>query len=71
MVYDLTVSSLTAGTPTQLTEKNDLLIDGTVVLQQNFGILTLTVPRKKRVMNIKIYDSLGKELWSKDIQAPK
>ena len=69
MVYDLTVSSLTAGTPSKLTEKNDHLIDGTVVLTQNFGILTFTGPRKKRVMNIKIFDSMGKELWSKDLKA--
>ncbi len=67
MVYDLTASSLTAGTPNKITEQNDHLVEGTVYLKNNFAMLTFKGPRKKRVMNITIYDSDGKQVWTKDI----
>jgi len=65
-VYDLTVSPLTSGVHTG-EEPNALRVEGTMVQQKNFGVLEFSGPRTARVMKIGIFDSNGKELWSKSI----
>ena len=68
-IYDLTCSSLTAGSNNNQELLNTNKVEGTVVGQHNFGILNVSGPRTDRVLNIKILDKDGKELWTKDIKA--
>ena len=68
-LYDLTCSSLTAGSNNNREKLNVYKLEETIVGQHNFGILNVSGPRKDRVLNIKIFDKNGKELWSKDIKA--
>nr|WP_298995041.1 alkaline phosphatase D family protein [uncultured Allomuricauda sp.] len=68
-IYDLTCSSLTAGSNNNKEELNKYKLEGTVVGQHNFGILNVSGPRTNRVLTIKILDKDGKELWVKDIKA--
>ncbi|TNE55174.1 MAG: alkaline phosphatase family protein [Bacteroidetes bacterium] len=68
-VYDLTTSSLTAGSYAKAGERttNDYRIEGTVVDQHNFSILRFSGPRTSRQVTITNYDADGKERWSKTI----
>ncbi len=68
-LYDLTCSSLTAGTYKNTEELNVYKLNETLVNQHNFGILKVSGPRKEGVLTIKIFDKDGKELWTKDIKA--
>lgn len=69
-LYDLTVSPLTSGAGRNVaTEGNTFAIPETIVEQRNFGVLEFSGPRKERVMTIRIYDSSGKELWRRSIEA--
>lgn len=69
-LYDLTVSSLTAGTSSGWKgEKNDYRVEGTVLQEHNFGILEVTGPRGDRVLTIRILDKDGKERWTRRIAA--
>jgi len=65
MVYDLTVSSLTAGTGSERSEKNDYRVDGTLAIEHNFGILTFSGPLKSRELKVEIFDTEGKEIWAR------
>lgn len=67
--YDLTVSPFSAGPDNDrsVDEDNSYRVPGTYYGQRNFAILEVTGPRKSRSLNIKIYDSWGKEVWSKAI----
>lgn len=69
VIYDLTVSPLTAGPNQNVTEQNDNRMAGTLVQQRNFGILEFSGPRLNRQMKITIYDVNGKTLWTKAIDA--
>jgi alkaline phosphatase D len=74
MVYDLTVSPLTSGAVPMkylVDEKNEHLVEGTVVAQRNFGVLSFSGKRTERHLNIKIFDVNGEQLWEYDIDAPK
>lgn len=66
-LYDLTCSSLTAGTNNNKEPLNAYKIDDTIVGEHNFGILNVKGPRKERELTISIFNKDGKELWSKNI----
>lgn len=68
-VYDMTASSLTAGSYTNAEEKvkNDYRVPGTVVDRHNFAVLRFSGPRKERQMEIKVHGVDGKEIWTKTI----
>ena len=68
-VYDLTTSSLTAGSFTGAGTKttNDFRIPGTVTDQHNFSVLQFSGPRTSRQLTISNYDADGKEMWQKTI----
>ncbi len=69
-LYDLTVSSLTAGTSNGWTnETNHHRVDGTVLQAHNFGLLDVTGPRTDRVLTISIRDKDGAERWTRRIAA--
>ena len=68
-VYDLTTSSLTAGSYTDAANKvpNTYRVPGTVADIHNFSVLRFSGPRKERQMEIKVYDTNGKALWNKTV----
>jgi alkaline phosphatase D len=66
---DLTVSPLTSGSiPLQPDEKNTLRVPDTYIGVRNFAIMEFSGKRKEREMKMIIYDTAGKELWSKVIK---
>ncbi len=70
IMYDLTVSSLTAGSNTRADkEDNKNRVDGTVVMAHNFAIVEVTGKRKERILNITIFDTKGEELWTRKIDS--
>lgn len=69
-LYDLTCSPLTSGTyPMGKEEVNRHLVDGTLVVEQNFGVLELAGPRNERTLTMRIYDKAGAEKWNRTITA--
>jgi len=68
-IYDLTCSSLTAGTNSNKEMLNAYRLEDTLVGEHNFGMLTVSGPRVDRVLNIKICDKNGVALWGKEIKA--
>ncbi|MEM9077326.1 MAG: alkaline phosphatase D family protein [Bacteroidota bacterium] len=68
-IYDLTCSSLTAGSNNNKELLNMYRLEETVVGKHNFGILSVSGPRTDRNLKIQIMDKDGRELWSKDIKA--
>ncbi|MCG8328479.1 MAG: alkaline phosphatase family protein [Chitinophagales bacterium] len=68
IIYDLTVSPLTAGFGGPSDEEvNRLREEGTLVRQRNFGLLEFSGPRQERQLKMTVCDTEGKELWSKTI----
>lgn len=69
-LYDLTVSSLTAGIhPPWPTENLSLMEPGTLVTEHNFGLITVKGPRTDRVLAVRLVNVQGKVLWSREIKA--
>lgn len=67
-VYDLTTSSLTAGSYSGAEkEANAHRVQGTLVDRHNFSILRFSGKRTERQLDITNYDADGKETWSKRI----
>ena len=68
-VYDLTTSPFTAGVFADAATKvgNSHRVEGTLVAQHNFSLLTFSGPRKARQMQISMRDMNGKELWTRTI----
>ena len=69
MVYDLTASSLTSGTGRNRDEINTNRVDGTLVVQHNFGMLEFSGPWEERQLVMKICDAAGEILWEHTIKA--
>ncbi|HQV74817.1 MAG TPA: alkaline phosphatase D family protein [Flavobacteriales bacterium] len=69
-VHDLTVSPFTSGVYSP-TEINSLMVDGTLVVEQNFGTLTFTGAKNARTMKIQIFNTKGEQLWEKAIEQEK
>lgn len=68
LIYDWTVSPLTSGAASRVTETNLLRVDGTLVTQRNFGMLQVSGPRNQRTLTLTVYDSEGEELWTRTIE---
>lgn len=72
-VYDITTSSLTAGAyadgPTK--EQNKNRIEGTAVGVHNFAMLNFSGLRKERSLEVKLFDTTGKELCKQVINSQK
>lgn len=68
-LYDLTCSSLTAGSNDNKELFNRNRVEDTVVGQHNYGMLNVSGPRTDRVLKIQIMDKDGTEIWSKVIKA--
>ncbi|MFK7932268.1 MAG: alkaline phosphatase [Saprospiraceae bacterium] len=70
-VYDLTCSPLTAGSGSVREEVNRNRVEGTLVVDRNYGLLSFSGNYEDRKMKIQIFDTAGKELWSQEIQREK
>ncbi|GAB2600713.1 alkaline phosphatase D family protein [Spirosoma areae] len=70
-LYDLTISPLTSGPskPNADELKQATYIDGTLVSDRNFGILSVSGPLKDRVLTINVYDQKGTQRWTKELRA--
>lgn len=68
-LYDFTVSTFSAGVFKPDPSKNSLRLPGTLVTERNFGMMKITGPNNNRVLNCKIFNSEGIEMWSYDISA--
>ncbi len=62
-VFDLTASSLTAGSYKNPVDVNPLRIEGTMFDSHNFCTLAFSGKRKKRVCTIRLFDTTGKQVW--------
>jgi alkaline phosphatase D len=67
-VYDLTISSLTAGTGSERSEINRNRVDGTLIVQHNFGVLEFEGPYQERKLTVKVYDKDGALLWERSLE---
>jgi len=70
-IYDLTVSPLTSNIHREaaLKEINQFRLENTLVAERNFCILDVSGNQKDRILKITIYNTTGKELWTKLITA--
>jgi alkaline phosphatase D len=68
VIYDLTVSTMTAGVYKDAAEvQNELNVEGTLVVERNFATLHFTGPADNRIVEIKIFNSNGELLWTRNI----
>jgi len=67
-IMDLTVSPLTAGPFSSPNEENTLRVDGTLIGRRNFSVMKFSGPRSERELEITLYDSDGKSLWTRAYQ---
>lgn len=65
-IWDLTVSPLTSG-PYDRNEANRHRVEGTLLNERNFAVLTFSGPRKERRMDIRVYDAQGELRWERSI----
>ena len=69
-LYDLTVSPMSAGVSAPSAEENNTgRVEGTLVNALNFASLDFSGPRLTRTMTIRVFDSYGKELWTRALTA--
>jgi alkaline phosphatase D len=68
VIYDFTVSPLTAGVNIN-PEENLNRVEGTLVKERNFGIIEFEGPFNQRKLRFKIFNSNGVEIWSQEIMA--
>ncbi len=66
VLYDLTVSPLTAG-PFSPNETNAHHVEGTRVVERNFATLSFTGTLDARVMRIEVFAADGRQLWERSI----
>jgi alkaline phosphatase D len=71
-LYDFTSSPLTAGVGNVREgpeAENPLRVDGTLVVERNFGTLTFRGPRDDRRLVMRTYDAGGKLRWERTVEA--
>lgn len=70
-IYDLTISPLTSSVaqPRADEVKQPTYVEGTLITERNFGLLSVNGPLNDRVLTIKVYDQKGTERWSRDLRA--
>jgi alkaline phosphatase D len=65
-LFEFTCSPLSSSTYSSMTteKENPMRVPGTLVhTERNFGLITITGPRKQRQLTLSCYDSSGKLLW--------
>lgn len=68
-VYDLTTSPLTSGSSDHSEEPNNNREPGTMVGERNYGLLSITGPRKNRMLKMQIKSAEGTVIWERNISA--
>ena len=63
-VYEFTVSPLTSGAAHNITEENTNLVEGSLIEERNFAVMTINGKRKNRELNLVYYNSEGKEIYN-------
>lgn len=71
LIYDFTVSPLTASPANFPDEKNEWRIPNSYIGVRNFGLITVSGKYKERIAKLQIFDSNGKELWNYSINLQK
>jgi Phosphodiesterase/alkaline phosphatase D len=68
-VFDLTTSPLTSGVNTDGPNRtdNEHRVPGTAVGEHNFSLLRFFGPRNERMVEIKVVNADGKELWTRKL----
>ncbi|MBC6996764.1 alkaline phosphatase D family protein [Neolewinella lacunae] len=67
MVYDLTISSLTAGTGSSRDEQNNNRVAGTLQVRHNFGLLSFAGPLRERRLTVEVFATDGSLLWKREL----
>ena len=68
-LLDFTCSALTSSTYDHSQEPNHNRVDGTIIGVRNYGTLSLSGPRKERVMTFRTFDGEGNLLWERSYAA--
>jgi alkaline phosphatase D len=66
-IFDLTVSPLTSKAFDMSKEENKWRVENTVSGVRHFATMEFSGKRKQRVLTIRVFDSNGKQLWTKDV----
>jgi alkaline phosphatase D len=68
-IYEITSSPLSAGiNSSPIYRANSFNVPGTEYVGHNFGHITVSGPRGKRVLTMRIVDAAGKDVWVREIQ---
>ncbi|MGB0979940.1 MAG: alkaline phosphatase D family protein, partial [Croceimicrobium sp.] len=62
-IYEFTVSPLTSGAASEVTEKNELRIEGSLITERNFALMTISGKRKERRLELQYFNSQGEEIY--------
>lgn len=71
-LYDFTISPLCSGAipaDTVRKEANPLRDEQTLVGERNFAVMEVSGTRKERIMKMSVFNTAGKELWSRTLKA--
>lgn len=66
-LYELTCSPLTSSVTKKEVGKNKLRVNGSLITERNFSIITIGSEGEKRFVKMTIYSNSGKPLWEKRI----
>ncbi len=69
VMYEVTSSPLTSGTPPFENEGNENLMEGTLYYETNFGLLQISGPRTDRKLQISMHDEQGEPVYTREIKA--
>lgn len=68
-IYEITSSPLSAGlNSSPIYRANTFAVPGTEYVGHNFGHITVSGVRGKRVLTVRIVDAKGKDVWTRDFQ---
>lgn len=67
-IWEFTTSPLTSGPNTNVIETNEFRVEGSLIQERNFSILSVTGERGERVLEITYYSSKGKKLYQYEIR---
>ncbi len=68
-IYDITNSPLTSHHASENKDEiNSLRVEGSLINQRNFSIISVSGTAKNRILKVKFYDSNGKELYNYEIK---
>lgn len=62
-VYEFTVSPLTSGAARNVQETNDHRVEGSLIQERNFAVMSISGPRKSRVLELLYFNSEGEEIY--------